>query len=401
MITPSGTNASRAASSGSTAHSSCSANSFFNKRTSCAKPYLNRNQFGGRARRADHDGQAVLLRLLRRLPAAHADDAEQRHPGHRRFPAGRVPLRRDRRRQSARSTCCSSRACRSIPAVQQRHPRSCPAASNVNNFDVGNSTAAALNTRRLPLPPGRPQRPQPVAAPARLRGHARRTASRATTRCFSETRRPHRPRHDHTSGRSSSPTRRSSASSAPGAGRALAAAERSARRRQPGAGGVRERRGLRQAIFYMPAPLASTEHAPPTFQPQGRDTRTFSTSTPASYMHGRPRAAVRRQLPADPRQHLQLRGPLPDRDLRLQRGGAGRRAAHGRPVPGRHQRGRSGIGQRAAGLPRRHDLVGGARRSRCGTRTSGFVAGIPNDRNYTLEQHRASTCRTTGAGSRT
>ena len=95
------------------------------------------------ARRADRAEPPLLLRLLRRLPAADPGHAEQRHPGLRRFPAGRLSLCGSGW-SDPRGQRDAARGAAARPGGPARYFREVPAASNVNNFDVGNSTESRL-----------------------------------------------------------------------------------------------------------------------------------------------------------------------------------------------------------------------------------------------------------------
>ena len=73
VVTKSGTNALHGTAFEFFRNTDLNANDFFRNRSGGSKQVLNQNQFGGIARRADQEGQAVLLRLL------SADLAEERH----------------------------------------------------------------------------------------------------------------------------------------------------------------------------------------------------------------------------------------------------------------------------------------------------------------------------------
>ena len=94
-------------------------------------------------RRTDHQEPAVLLRQLRGIPPGNpvrAEHHDSRQPG---SPAGRVPLRRDRwvapfGERDAALRAADRRKAPERAAVED------PSSSNVNNYDVGNSTSARL-----------------------------------------------------------------------------------------------------------------------------------------------------------------------------------------------------------------------------------------------------------------
>ena len=88
-------------------------------------------------RRPDHARQAVLLRLLRALHAVERSHAEHDHPAQRRLPPGRVPLPRAGRDRRALGDLLALSGLRLDPAVQQKISSKITRRSDVNNQDVG------------------------------------------------------------------------------------------------------------------------------------------------------------------------------------------------------------------------------------------------------------------------
>ena len=90
------------------------------------------------------------------------------------------------------------------------------------------------------------------------------------------------------------------------------------------------------------------------FLPQGRYTNTYQFNDNATLTLGHARPADGHELPADPRQPVQLRGDRSDHRLGIQFGGPGERPAHEQHVPGRHQLGEPVQREHDAGAPLRH-----------------------------------------------
>ena len=92
-----------------------------------------------------------------------------------------------------------------------------------------------------------------------------------------------------------------------------------------------------------------------SFQPQGRDSRTYQYSDLGVVAARQSRAAVRRASAADAHQSVQLRRTFPGSRLRIQRDRARVGAALGRAVSRRDQRRRSRRGQFVAVVSVGHD----------------------------------------------
>ena len=181
MVTPSGTNAFRGSVFESNRNSDLSANSFFNNKSGVAKPFLNRNQFGAPARRADPEEQAVLLRVLRGVPPGQHDGAEQHHPGPRRLGPGRLPLRGARRHGAVpQRPAAGGRAARREDPVDRAGEH----AEGVIGQQLRHRRLAVGSDPehgRVPLQPEGPEQPRPVRVPVRLRAEREATASRRSS----------------------------------------------------------------------------------------------------------------------------------------------------------------------------------------------------------------------------
>ena len=81
LVTPSGTNQFRATSSASTAQTAVRRTRSSTSGRACPRRISSRNQFGGTLGGPIISQPAVLLRLLRGVPAAKRRGAEHRHPG--------------------------------------------------------------------------------------------------------------------------------------------------------------------------------------------------------------------------------------------------------------------------------------------------------------------------------
>ena len=139
MITPSGSNELHGSIYEFNRHSKLSANSWFNNRDKLPKPYLNRNQWGGRAGGPILKGKLFYFGYYERFSQQNEATPNNTIPLQRRLPA-RACSATGRRRAaptSARSTCCSSRGCGSIRRCSSRSRASIRPASDVNNQDVG------------------------------------------------------------------------------------------------------------------------------------------------------------------------------------------------------------------------------------------------------------------------
>ena len=123
-----------------------------------------------------------------------------------------------------------------------------------------------------------------------------------------------------------------------------------------------------------------------TFQPQGRNTRTYQYSDTANLMHGQPLVTVRWEHRAGSHQRVQLCRAVPERDVRAQLGRAGGNPAD-RCAAAWDRRGRPDLGEqpRRDAVWRHHRRC--RRRSRSRAQTSGYVGGIPNDRNWAMDNY--------------
>ena len=243
MITPSGTNELHGSIYEFNRHSKLSANSWFNNRDKLPKPYFNRNQWGGRAGGPIMKGKLFFFGYYERFSQKNEATPNNTIPQNDDYLTGRVPLPvAEQRPTSARSTCCSSRGCRSIRRCS-RTSRACSARASRRQQP---GRRRRPEPRRLPLQPGRHHDAPLRRRPASTTTPARRTSSRARSRASSDVddRTDLDTIHDEAAGLhrcGHQVLRRRVALDGDGA-----AAERSARRRQPGAGGVRVDRGLRR-----------------------------------------------------------------------------------------------------------------------------------------------------------
>ena len=146
--------------------------------------------------------------------------------------------------------------------------------------------------------------------------------------------------------------------------------------------GYRLQRALDRRPLDAGAGRQHRRRAQPTFQPQGRNTQDVPVDRQRVLRGRRPPAPVRRQPAEDQGQPVQLRRPFPGADVRVQPGRAHVGAAHQPQLPGIS----------GADLMTANNLLAfltGTITSMTQTlqvenQTSGFVAGIPNNRNYTL-----------------
>jgi hypothetical protein len=147
MVTPSGTNRFRGSAFEANRDSRFSANSFFNNKSAVAKPQLKRNQFGGSV------GGPILKNKL--FFFAYYEGFRQKSQTAQN---PTIPANDDLLTGVFRYVDTSSGTMRSVnvlqlsglsldPSVQKNTLSLVPKASNVNNYDVGNSTAGkVLNT---------------------------------------------------------------------------------------------------------------------------------------------------------------------------------------------------------------------------------------------------------------
>ena len=298
----------------------------------------------GAFRYVGNDGQIRALNVLQAVRTAARPGRPARHPRPSSGSVEREQLRRRRLgRRPARSTPPGTASCRTASTI-------------------GINGACGSTMRRRPR----------IASKPTMRGSPRPTTEATST--------------ESTSVRSYSPTRRCTATSAPGAGvgprsRTRCAAAATLRRARSRAARISGRASSR----FLSSPIASR-----TSSPQGRDTRTVPVQRHRVVAPRQSRAAIRRAAAAD------------SRASHTTTPAAFRRSAFGFSVaaPARVQLtaaqfpgGISAIDLASANrwlaFRVRNRVVGRVRRSSVRDRTSGFVAGTPNDVNYSLD----NSCR--------
>ena len=404
MITPSGTNRFTAACSSSTATRSSRRIPSSTTRSGVAKPDLSRHQFGGRV------GGPIQKNRLFFFGYYEGFRQTTQTAQNLTIPANPDLLDGVFRYVGTDGVVRSVNVMQLTglpidPKLRSDFLSKIPGATNVNNYDVGNSTATrVLNTAGYRFNQTDLNDRNQYGIPARLRDD-RPAPVRRGLQLFQRDRRPDRPGLHQPRPAAGLHEFRSEALLA---GVALDGErelpERGARRREPGAGAVQQQLGVpgQSATTRRSAsPIRSAETVPPIgFQPQGRYTNTYQIGDSAS-LHARPAlAADGRELAAEPRQPVQLRRRVPAGRLRLQLRGPGRRAVDVGAVPGRHQRRGARERQLAGQLARGHRDVGVADVPGRRIRARGSSAASRRTRT-TRWTTSPPTCRTTGAGSRT
>jgi hypothetical protein len=172
LITPSGTNRFRGDTFGFGRNNTRGSNSFFNKRSGLPRPELSLKQFGGALGGPIVRNRFFFFAYYEGLRQQTQETQNNVIPASDDFLQG--VFRYVAADGQIRAASVTQLAGLSLdPVVQRDILVKIPQASNVNNFDVGNSVESRrLNTAGYPVPAAQSERAEPVGRTRRLRGDA-------------------------------------------------------------------------------------------------------------------------------------------------------------------------------------------------------------------------------------